>query len=756
VAAIDPQPTSIMPAFTASTTWRRIALEKQLPRTRFPAGVAVPGLMSVVGLVVLAGLCVVVLGRPSGRVVEAATRDSQERLVTDLAHGVATQATRTSRALAAVAARYDAAGRHDPAVLLAAAETATPRWDGGVVVNAVTRNPVAARGNAVATTVVPRPLDGPNTYAVPSAADIPRFVTALPLADGTVLIVSSTIVVRPLRLDTASRQGVLVAIGTDHVSYSQGVKPSDDAGALITRTIGDIDGPRAASREHTERATSTITGPTPAPGALVVSAAPTGVAGVSVVSLIHTTLVDRGSWWTGVPAALALLGVTALVAALIWSGLVLPVRRLLERAKLIASGGKGSRARYPRTAEVFRIALAFDDVGARLRGQRTKVSREPRFFSGGKAVVAAGVAILVWAGVVGYHFTFQHETGDVPGAVVVAHENLVTGAAEAVRDALLEGLSFVSSQAERNLGSDVRHFEPVVADLARDPRFRSVYVVDQSGRVMTLAGSRPLRPETALPAGNGLDLDDTAGRVPAIFAHAWASRRFALVAEFDVTQLRSVLARSGGHLRLVDDRMRTIIDTSGYIAFAPLPAGVLRDLATHALGATATGGVVSVSGIRSLVNAAEFDWQGVLTPLRWVVLGQVPVSQLALRTNQIRRSAWLVSMLGICVALLLLLWHYFMLIRPLRSLADTADRLRAGDTGTVVAPSRLDEIGAIAICLDVCRQAQVHGAARLGGAIRMRGDSGDHTTVMSRIPAQRTDSPAIEPDPAPRPRSEDR
>jgi len=76
--------------------------------------------------------------------------------------------------------------------------------------------------------------------------------------------------------------------------------------------------------------------------------------------------------------------------------------------------------------------------------------------------------------------------------------------------------------------------------------------------------------------------------------------------------------------------------------------------------------------------------------------------------------------------------------------AAAADRFRSGDARTVISPSRLDEIGAIAICLDICRQAHVDGAGRLGGVVRMRGAGSDHTAVISRIPAER---PASTPEP---------
>ncbi|MEK8108260.1 hypothetical protein NKG94_31310 [Micromonospora sp. M12] len=56
--------------------------------------------------------------------------------------------------------------------------------------------------------------------------------------------------------------------------------------------------------------------------------------------------------------------------------------------------------------------------------------------------------------------------------------------------------------------------------------------------------------------------------------------------------------------------------------------------------------------------------------------------------------------------------------------------------GTVelpVPPQRHDDIGAIAMCLEICRQVRHTGSARFGGALRMRGAGLDRTTVLGRV-----------------------
>jgi HAMP domain-containing protein len=108
-----------------------------------------------------------------------------------------------------------------------------------------------------------------------------------------------------------------------------------------------------------------------------------------------------------------------------------------------------------------------------------------------------------------------------------------------------------------------------------------------------------------------------------------------------------------------------------------------------------------------------------------------------LPANEVRRSASMLGFAGFCLALLLFGWLYFLVLLPLRALARAAGRLAEGDVDTVIPPARQDEVGAIAVCLDICRQAKVHGNERLAGAVRLRGAGRDQTLVLPRIPSQR-------------------
>jgi HAMP domain-containing protein len=206
-----------------------------------------------------------------------------------------------------------------------------------------------------------------------------------------------------------------------------------------------------------------------------------------------------------------------------------------------------------------------------------------------------------------------------------------------------------------------------------------------------------------------------------------------LVAEFNIRNLTSILRRLDGRARLVDADLRTVLDTGGYLAFQALAAGALGEAVRGALDKGPRAGVADVRGVRSLVSSASIAAPGSTVDPHWAVIADRPVKDLSLPANERRRGAWMVAVSGICLALLLPGWLYFVVLRPLRSLADVADRLADGDLETIIAPARNDEIGAIGVCLDICRQARVYGTDRLAGAVRLRGAGSDLTMVLPLV-----------------------
>jgi hypothetical protein len=719
-------------AVGATVQWRRIVLEKQLPRPRFPAGIAVPLRVSVVALLLLAGWCGIDLGRPNTWDVEPAVVDAQKGLTADLARGLRGQLSRAASTLTTAADTWAADAARDPAAILASVESGSveagaAHFAGAVVLTGTTGELVAARGEGVPTEHVQRPLGGQTTYPLSGAEQGPRLMVAQPLADDRILVATFAVVIRPVQLDSQSLQSLLVGVDDGSFVYSQGAALPTDAASLVSETVRRSNGRdvAAATRMDPDRMMASV-----------VAAAPVGATGYSVVSLIRAPVATTSSRWSGVWIAATLLAVVLVVVGLLYFTLVRPVRMLLDRAKVTASGGRGNRSRSPATAEAARIAHALDCAVAQMRGRSGKPPPR-RLVSAGQGVVAAAFAVLAWSAAVTYEFTFLRPAPEVPASVVVASQNVADGAASAVRDTLRDGLLAVARTAKQHADARPDDLMPSLTTLLQDHRFRSAYAVDVSGRVVARTGAPPIRSARSLPEGNGVDLDDTATRVPAIYAHARMSQALGIIAEFDVPYLNSVLRRVDGRMRVVDAGMRTILSAQGYIAYEVVPPGPLRDAATRAFSEAVRSHVASVSWTRSLINASEIDWGEHGGP-QWVVLVQRAVGTMALSGNEQLRSAWLVSVISACIALLLLVWHYFLHVRPLRALADAADRFRSGNRRAVIAPARLDEIGSVAICLDICRQALAHGAKWLGGAVRMRGEGNDYTIVMARISPQPT------------------
>jgi len=90
-------------------------------------------------------------------------------------------------------------------------------------------------------------------------------------------------------------------------------------------------------------------------------------------------------------------------------------------------------------------------------------------------------------------------------------------------------------------------------------------------------------------------------------------------------------------------------------------------------------------------------------------------------------------MLAATVAAVGWAWQYMIFVRPLRVLAAGAERMTRGSQKTPITPERFDQIGALAICLEVCRQTRAEGADRLAGAARLRGVGDDYTVVMPQV-----------------------
>jgi HAMP domain-containing protein len=713
--------------------WRRIALDKQLPTPRFPAGVWVPATTCCCALVLVAALCAALFGASSGERVPLAVVDSQQQLVTGLARVLTNAVEATEDSVEDAADQYADGRQRDPAKLLDQLNDDGVRWAGTAVLEAKTRRPLVVRGEPVPVALLGSTIDKKTTRSLLNGSE-PRVLIGVPLADGRLLAGVSVLRVRQLRL--AKQQAILVGLASGPLQTQarllQGADPSADETvmAIVRRAVRATDGGDPASRTR------------PAgQNALVAVAAPVGDSDFALASTVRTPLVDAGSRWLGVPPAVGLLLGAGLAFGLLWLALVRPLRRLLGLAKARACGETGQPRGGFWLSEARRIAAAPD--GGRDR-------KRPRGIPAVLVVLVATLDLAFWA--VSTLGSYGDGAQAVPTQVVSDAGNQIESVASALGDVLDAGRTELAKVAAQT-GGDTNGLKLALDRMAdRDSRYRSLYLADQAGRPQLTVGRQPLRQPRPLPGDTGVQLDNDSGRLPVIYANTRTADGRSLVAEFDVPFLARLLKRIDGHVRVVDAKLRTILDTGGYRAFQPIPAGASRvALDRHAAQTRAAARTRAAAQgqpatqIRSevlttagglnpmLVASTPLSAPATTAQLKWTVVAERPASDLRLPANDVRRAVLLAAGAAIVLAVLMFGWHYLVLLRPLRRLAVAADRLADGDTETVISPQRHDEIGAIAACLEICRQVRVDGASRLAGAARLRGNDNDFTTVIPAI-----------------------
>jgi hypothetical protein len=752
--------------------WRRICLERQLPRPRFPAGVAVPALACFWVLVALAALGVGVLGGTGTRSVPRAVVDSQKQFAGRIAGTLRASAAAAQADLGVLAERYASGPNRDPAALLATVVVDGSRWRGATVLDPARpaeQQVVATRGEAVPTV----PAAG-SVAALAAPGGGAAVAVSVPLPEGRVLAAVTSLALRTLRLNAAARQSLLVTDATGAVLAQQGTAVTGDEQAtkLVKEAVGAA-GRRTASR--TGRPGRDAAAPA---GRLlpVVVAAPIGTLGLSVVSVTYTGYVDGGSPTRGVRPAVGLLIVAVVVFLVLHLAVVRPVRRVLDRAKAVACGEHPVNGRVSRIAEARRLSVALEAVAAGIR--RAPVRRIGRRGLPVTVVLLLAVGLVLgWAAAITDRY--GGGAGAVPAQITVDARNDVDGVAVALRDTLVGGLAALrvvaatapaappaaaraagaagavpaavpapspaasasaSAGADGAADSDLERFRRPLFALLEPERMRTAYVVDGRGRPVIREGVEPRRLRAAPPKGDGVRLDRLTGPVPVIYAHVALPGGYALIGEYDVRRLADVLRRGNGRLRAVDAQLRIVLDTGGYVPFRVPAAEPVRRVATAALtdgadrDATA---VASIQGSRMLLASATVGGDQELPALRWAIVAEQPVTALRLPDNELSRGTWLVAFLGLCAAVMLFCWYYLVVIRPLQRMVWAAERLAAGDVDTAISPARHDEVGAIAICLDISRQALAEGPQRLAGAIRLRGALFSPTVVMPEVVTQR-------------------
>lgn len=679
-------------------------LVHELPEAGLAARLWLPLVAFVTLLAAIAGVCLVYLDLPVAPGVPESVLDAERRQVDLLAGAAAGSAVADAGDLRAVVIR--SAGT-PPQQLVSEVVDGPGRWQGAVLTTAGDQV-VASSGDAVPLVRPPTgPAgDGPMVVAVPQLDGPPLLVTVVSI--GADLLRASSPIALPPQSPAGTPRWLWLTDG-DQITPVTGnpTAPTGPAGQGLTDLVA-----QAASRPSLGQ----LVGPTDATGtATVTTYAPVandrlpGGVGLSLVTAIRTQVAPGAPGGQGTPAAVALLLLAIAGAVAIRRTVVAPVRRLREAALTLASGNLSQAPPSSTIREVAVIAGAFEYCRARLAGRPPVPPSRPRGQPASLGVTLAALGVVSWSVLVVVLAPVYLGPATVPGPVVTDAQERVQVVADRAAGILNEGAADLR-RLVTVAGADRAALDAALDQtLATSGRFRGVRLVDGAGQTQRSFGQPLLR-------GVGTDQDGLSlaaavnPAVPVPVAQVSRGDGTAVIAEFDVGRLASILAMSSVRTRLLDGQFRTVTDTEGFVAFATLPDGPRRELAAQAL--------------RSRTAAARVDDDAVLaaTPvtgggagaLGWVVLADEPVLALPLSPVELERRVTALAVPAASVAIVVWAVYYLWHIRPLRRGARMATALRDGDVDAVIYPQYQGAVGTIIRCLDTCRRAVIDGPQRLG------------------------------------------
>ncbi|MFI9012323.1 HAMP domain-containing protein [Actinosynnema sp. NPDC053489] len=710
-------------------------LQEQLPEAAFPATVRLLPAALLVLLLALAATTGVLLGADGADEVPVAFRESQQEIALGVARSIGATANQGLGEMRNAAA--DAAGQPDRVL---DALTRNRKWRGAAVLAEPGRSLLASRGEQVPVQAVPPAVgDAAVTSALaPGGEPVLLLTTALP--GGRLLAATTAVRLPEPDADRVLDQSYLVTTLSGRVIAATGPLAQDRA-PDVERSVADaaraaVTGPGVLLGTPADRVQRTYAHARVAP-----SSSPDGL-DLAVVAVAAGPLHSGSSGTSGIiPAALlALLAVTGFVVVRrVVTGPVLAARADLLS---LASGDLDTTIRPARTAEVASVVAAARLCSDRLNGRDGDV--EPVRGRQVTARATAGVlAVSVFAWSAGMLVAFRPVEVDIPAGVVAGVRAQTARATDALRRSVNDGLADLSAVAA-GAGSPEALRSALERMMADQTRYRSLYLVDRSGRAGEPVGRPPLRIGEPPATAAGLRQQNHAGRVPVIFAEVPLEDGSTLVGEFDLEHLAGLLGHVPGHARLIDGDFRTISATDGFIAFEQVTDPALRDGATRAQRGDAVGDVQPGDDGPGIVSAAAV-LGGEVGRLGWTVVSEKPGAELALPVNDVRRYAQLVALIAALAALFGYGWLLFSVLGPLRRVSRAADGLVRGDFTSVIYPQRHDEVGTIASCLEICRQAVTQGLDRLGEVRRPRGAATDPTQFLKPVekPAAHTAPPPV-------------
>ena len=396
----------------------------------------------------------------------------------------------------------------------------------------------------------------------------------------------------------------------------------------------------------------------------------------------------------GWPGAVPGAGI-AVVAVWAWLTLhvtvVVPVRRLL-RSMLPRSCRR--RVRRSLVRDVNRILTSLREIGRPASGRPPRRNWCPRL----PMIAVLGLVGVVALGALGLSYVLLTRNSVVNAQVLAVETGRdAARAGDRLRSGMLGGLSTLQGVAGPAAGGGADLQAVVSRVLADRPVFRTVYVLDPSGRQVAAAGSTRDGDARVRPVA-GISQLNTSGSAPLILGAVPLIDGKILVGEYDPRALCDLLRGGNAQMRVVDAGLRTILSNHGYRAFSELRDRELRTAA--AAGPTPVAAVRTVDNADAAVVAQRLGADGdPLAALKWVLVAHEDLRTAGFAHDPVGRGATVVTALAAGVTLALLGWMYVATVRPLRAAAAHAAAIAAARTGAPPpgpAPAeRVDEIGAI-------------------------------------------------------------
>ncbi|MCA6090584.1 HAMP domain-containing protein [Streptomyces sp. SCA3-4] len=716
-------------------------------------------------LLAVAGTTALLLGDRGDTAADTAVLTSQQHVAEDGALSLRASLDESITDLERAAAQFSGAGSAAPDTVLDSLGKVYNKWRGTAVVDPAGGTLLAARGETIPlATVLKGPAGktganggtpddkdgilGPRLVKLPSGETRMLVVTALRGGEGTRLLVASGTLNVPgisadedrslLVVDSAGT--VLASDGPSVARKSWAREARRTAAAESAKTPGTAGGhPGASGHLMGERRGDVRT----AVGYAAAGRAPgessaAGALGLSVITSVKVTG-DPTAVRTqtfGLAAAGILLVLAVLVVWVLLRTIQRPLLRLYLESRRLARGDLDRPVRRFKGREAARTGAALESLRGQLLGGRpTRAGRARGGFGTRSTVVVCALVLLAWAAPLLLFLNRPGASVSVPRQLVDDQRRRTDTASDRVRKALNEGWADVASVAQ-TLAAGARTDGAAPADgkdratadravlertLREHGRYRSVYVIDGKGEVLSRAGDSPRHPAGTPPRADGVAQLTTSGKEPAVAAYAavpGAGGR-AVVGEYDTQFLISMVTRPGlGQVWLVDKENRILAAdrNHGFRAFSALPSGHLDALADtarkHDGRTTGTATLHRAGGSSDIAAAAPFTGGGAVRDLDWQVVSSQPTSWLELPEYTAQRRTMLAGLLGVTAAVACLGWLHIVVVRPLRALADRAEALAGGDRKTVLFPQHHDEAGAVVRNLELIRQRLTRPSGR--------------------------------------------